>query len=261
MAYPVLLALLTLVVIVSNVADYPSEFGFPIGPVVFFGVFFCLFAGFAATTIRKALRSDSAGVSGGGPSRGPRPESNDPSARICAIVAVVLFPLGIILPMILNAFHSSQIWGYLFLGMTFLSMLFGFIGHRYRMGRFTALAALLILVAALAVALIKLPMGSGGGVGPNPLGSGGSAVNSSSGPAGAVHPGSQPGLWERVSPDEPPNLRLHLIVPKGHAATLELIGTDASGEQRVVGQEWVAVASDLGALEGFFAIGAPRWHE
>ncbi|MFT5412818.1 MAG: tRNA A-37 threonylcarbamoyl transferase component Bud32 [Verrucomicrobiales bacterium] len=63
-------------------------------------------------------------------------------------------------------------------------------------------------------------------------------------------------LWDSHWPVAPHQV-LQLIVPKGHAATVELVRTDASGKE-TVDASWAAVAPDSKPFEGVIAIGAPE---
>jgi thiol-disulfide isomerase/thioredoxin len=105
-----------------------------------------------ATAIRAA--ADSHAGMAAVPSGGPR----DLSGWVCAIIAAVLFTLGVIVSAVLIGFaseNSQTAAAATFLVCMVLAILFGLVGRRYSLGRYIAAAALMVLLGALAVQFFR----------------------------------------------------------------------------------------------------------
>jgi len=71
----------------------------------------------------------------------------DQSGFVCAILALVMLMTGLVVPVILlGVLPTRAIAGLTFAIAMFLALVLGLIGHRYRMGCYTALVSLLLLL-------------------------------------------------------------------------------------------------------------------
>jgi hypothetical protein len=65
---------------------------------------------------------------------------------VCAILSVVLFVVGVIVPLLLLALLNPTVAGLTFAATQILASFFGVMGRRYKVGRYTAVGAALVLI-------------------------------------------------------------------------------------------------------------------
>jgi hypothetical protein len=70
----------------------------------------------------------------------------DHSGLVCAILSVVLFVVGVIVPLLLLALLNPTVAGLTFAATQILASFFGVMGRRYKVGRYTAVGAALVLI-------------------------------------------------------------------------------------------------------------------
>ena len=82
----------------------------------------------------------------------------DPSGWVCAIIAAVLFTLGLVVSAVLIGLaneNNQAAASITFLVCMVLAILFGLVGRRYSLGRYTSAVAMMVLLGALAVQFFR----------------------------------------------------------------------------------------------------------